>query len=107
MQVIDTNVTPFLFLHTANRWLGVRLVRVLLFLFFFFFLLFFLLKKDGLALPRQAVVFLETFSFMESFLGLAAALLRFCHLAMHNKSLESLCYATQASAWGNLSRVPC
>ncbi|XP_076452886.1 ATP-binding cassette sub-family C member 9-like [Babylonia areolata] len=25
MQAIDTNVTPFIFLHTANRWLGVRL----------------------------------------------------------------------------------
>ncbi|KAL8596886.1 hypothetical protein ACOMHN_065836 [Nucella lapillus] len=25
MQVIDTNVTPFIFLHTANRWLGIRL----------------------------------------------------------------------------------
>ncbi|XP_070204431.1 ATP-binding cassette sub-family C member 9-like [Littorina saxatilis] len=25
MQAIDTNVTPFLFLHTANRWLGIRL----------------------------------------------------------------------------------
>lgn len=28
MQAIDDNATPFLFLQAANRWLGIRLVRV-------------------------------------------------------------------------------
>lgn len=28
MQAIDNNVKPFLFLQTANRWLGIRLVSL-------------------------------------------------------------------------------
>ena len=57
--------------------------------------------------PKWAVASLETLSIMESFLGIASAPLGFGRLAMHNSSPGSLCHATQASAWGNLSRVPC
>jgi hypothetical protein len=53
-----------------------------------------------LALPKYGVDPLESLSIKKSFLGIASALLGFGRLAMHDKSPESLCHATQASAWG-------
>jgi hypothetical protein len=51
-------------------------------------------------LPGQSVASLETLSIKESFLGIASALLGFGRLAMHNKSPESLCHATQERLHG-------
>jgi hypothetical protein len=65
--------------------------------------------RVALYLPGQAVASLETLSLMESFLGIASALFRFCRVAMHNKSPGSLCHVIQAYALGYmyLTRVQC
>jgi hypothetical protein len=40
-------------------------------------------------------------------MGITSSLLGFGLLAMHDNSPRSLCHATQTSAWGYPSRVPC
>jgi hypothetical protein len=68
---------------------------------------FFICDKVALALPKQGVASLETLSIKENFLGKASSRFGFGCLAMHDNSPGSLCHATQASAWGYPSRVPC
>lgn len=67
-----------------------------------------LCDRVALHLPKQAVAFLETLCIKGSFLGsTASVLLRFGHLAMHNKLSGSLQgVLQQVSTWGYLLRFP-